>query len=146
MPFDGNGRLEDVDQRLRGNAQPGVGAFQQFLGPACQVGHVGSRGLAQFGSLGADGDLLIDEFADPVERSRFALEVALDGGTENPLDAAEVLLDLFDLLRHFQEEGQILFLIAAEVEDADIPHLAVTGDTAIALLELRRRPREHRSG
>ena len=75
-----------------------------------------------------------------------ALEVPLDGGTEDPLDAAQVFLDLLDLLGHLQEEGQVFFLIAAEVEDADIPHLAVAGDTAIALLELATATRECRSG
>ena len=68
--------------------------------------------------------------------------MTLDGSTEHPLDAAQVFLDLLDLLGDLQEEGQVFFLVATEVEDADIADLTVAGNAAIALLELRRRPRD----
>ena len=97
-------------------------------------------GLAQLGLLGAAGDLLLDEQADLLDRGRLALEVPLDGGVEDALDAAEVLPDLLDLLGDVEEEVHVLFLVAAEVMDAHVPDLAVAGHTTVALLELRGRP------
>ena len=65
----------------------------------------------------------------------------LDGGVEDALHAAQVLTDLLDLLRNSEKEVHVLFFVAAEVMDADIPDLAVAGNTTVSLLELRRRPR-----
>ena len=98
--------------------------------------------MAEFLLLRTLGNLLIDQFADPIEGNRLPLKVALDGRIEDALDAAQILLDLLYFLCHFQEEGQIFFLIATEVVRADIPDLTVTSDTTVALLELRWGPRD----
>ena len=47
----------------------------------------------------------------------------LDGGVEDALDAAQVLADLLDLLGDVEEEVHVLFLVAAEVMHAHVPHL-----------------------
>ena len=66
--------------------------------------------------------------------------MALDGGVEDPFDAPQVLEHLLDLLGDVEEEIHVLFLVAPEVMNTDVPRLAMAGDAAVALLELRRRP------
>ena len=68
-------------------------------------------------------------------RGLLALEVPLNRRIKNSFDAAEVLPHRLDLLSDFEEEIHVFLLIAPEVMHADIPPLAVAGNTTIALLK-----------
>src|SRR5208337_2892652 len=60
----------------------------------------------------------------------------LDGGGEDPLDAAQILEDLLDLLGDIEEEVQVFFFVAPEVMHAHIPNLPVAGHAPVPLLDL----------
>jgi hypothetical protein len=67
-------------------------------------------------------------------------KMALNGGVEDMLDAAQVVLHLAHFPGDVGEELHVLFLVAAEVVDAHVPVLSVAGYTPIALHQSRRRP------
>src|ERR1019366_7845875 len=127
---------KDVVECLRRDAKAVIGAFEEFPGTTGHVGNFAGRLVVQFFPGGIVFKLLGDEQADLFDGGLLALEVTLDGGIEDALHAAQVLTYLLNLFRNSEKEVHVLFFVAPEIMDADIPDLPVAGDTTVPLLQL----------
>ena len=126
--------MKDVVKRLGRDAEPVVGAFEKFFSAAVEVGNLAGRLMVQFFSSRVVLKLLTNEQTDLFDARFLSLKVTLNGGIEDAFHTPKVLPNLFDLFRDTEQEVHVLFFVAAEVVNADIPYLPVAGNTTVPLL------------